>query len=97
MPETSQSPENASGGQPLTHHPVEPVQSEPSIIQAKANENTGITKLNDHLMNTNCNTWKGQMMLTLEICGVEKYVIGTEDKPDLEADWLGFHNWEFND
>ena len=36
------------------------------------------------------------MMLTLEICGVEKYVIGTEDKPDAKADRLGFLNWEFN-
>ena len=36
-------------------------------------------------------------MLTLEICGVEMYVIGTKDKPDAEADRLGFLNWEFND
>jgi gag-polypeptide of LTR copia-type len=53
-------------------------------------------KLNDHLTDTNYNTWKGQIMLTLEICRVEKYTIGTEEKPDVGADHQGFHNWEFN-
>ena len=37
------------------------------------------------------------MMLTLEICGVEKYAIGMENKPNAETNQLGFHNWEFND
>jgi hypothetical protein len=91
MSNTSQS----NGGQPLVNYPDE--LDQPSIVQAKANENTGITKLNDHLTNTNYNTWKGQMMLTLEICGVEKYAMGTEEKPDVEADHQGSHNWEFND
>ena len=84
-----------NGGQPLVNHPDEP--DHPSIVRAKANENTGITKLNDHLTDTNYNTWKGQMMLTLEICGVEKYAMGTETKPDVEVDHQGSHNWEFND
>jgi gag-polypeptide of LTR copia-type len=48
-------------------------------------------------MDTNYNVWKGQMMLTLEICGVKKYAMGTEEKPDVEADRQGSNNWEFND
>ena len=70
---------------------------EPSIVQAKANENTGITKLNDHLTDTNYNTWKGQMWLTLEICNVEKYALGTVEKPDADLDLQGWKNWDFND
>ena len=31
-----------------------------SVIRVKANENTGITKLNDYLTDTNYNIWKGQ-------------------------------------
>ena len=99
MPNTNndnfQSSEN--GDQPTNTHPNELAQvAQPSIIQAKANENTRITKLNDYLTDTNYNTWKGQMMLTLEICGAEKYAIGTENEPNAETDRLGFHNWEFN-
>ena len=56
--------------------------SNPSIIWVKANENTGITKLNDHLTDTNYNTWKGQMILTLEICGIEQYAMGAVEKPN---------------
>jgi len=69
----------------------------PSVIRVKANENTGITRLNDYLTDTNYNTWKGQMMLTLEICGVEKYALGDEEKPDMEIDREGSRNWDFND
>jgi hypothetical protein len=58
---------NTDGGQPLISYPNELDQL--TIVQAKANKNTGITKLNDHLTDTNYNTWKGQMKLTLEICG----------------------------
>ena len=36
-------------------------------------------------------------MLTLEICGVEEYVKGVVEKPDVEVDRPGFQNWEFND
>ena len=72
MSNISEAPTN--GGQSILNHPNEsppPNQSNsPSVIRVKANENTGITKLNDHLTDTNYNTWKGQMMLTLEICGV---------------------------
>jgi hypothetical protein len=91
MSNTSQS----NGDQPLINYPDE--LDQPSIVRAKANENTGITKLNDHLTDTNYNTWKGQMMLTLEICGVEKYAMDTKEKPDVEANHQGSHNWEFND
>ena len=82
-PHTSQ----LNDGQPLVNYPDE--LDHPSIVRAKANENTGITKLNDHLTDTNYNTWKGQMMLTLEICGVEKYAMGTEEKPNVEVDHQG--------
>ena len=57
--------------QPAPEEPPHPTHT-PVIVRAKANENTGITKLNDHLTDTNYNTWKGQMMLTLEICDIEK-------------------------
>jgi hypothetical protein len=77
---------HSNGGQPLVDYPDEPNQL--TVVWAKANENTRITKLNDHLTDTNYNTWKGQMMLTLEFCGVEKYVMGTEEKPDVEVDCL---------
>ena len=89
-----------TSGQSITNHPDESPSNQsnhPSVIRVKANENTGITKLNDHLTDTNYNTWKGQMMLTLEICGVEQYALGTVEKPNAEVDRLGFHNWEFND
>jgi hypothetical protein len=98
MTTASVSPMN--GGQSITNRPDElaPEQSDqPSVARVKANENTGITKLNDHLTDTNYNTWKGQMMLTLEICGVEQYALGTIEKPNPEVDRPGFQNWEFND
>ena len=82
----------ASNGQTSTNKPLCP-----SVIRVKANKNTGITKLNDYLTDTNYNTWKGQMMLTLEICGVEKYALGDEEKPDAETDREGSCNWDFND
>jgi hypothetical protein len=53
--------------EPLVNYSNEPDQL--TIVQAKANENTGVMKINDHPTD---NIWKGQMMLTLEICGVEK-------------------------
>ena len=85
MSNTSETPMN--GGQSLMNHHNESDQSNhPSVIWVKANKNTGITKLNDHLTDTNYNTWKGQMMLTLEICGVEQYVRGTEEKPNADVD-----------
>src|SRR5882762_748190 len=88
-----------TSGQSLTNHPddSESQSNHPSVTRVKANENTGITKLNDHLTDTNYNTWKGQMMLTLEICGVEQYTMGVVEKPNADVDRLGFHNWEFND
>ena len=89
-----------TSGQSITNHPDESPSNQsnhPSVIRVKANENTGITKLNNHLTDTNYNTWKGQMMLTLEICGVEQYALGTVEKPNAEVDRPGFHNWEFND
>ena len=82
--------ETPNHDQPITNHPTETQPStqsnNPSIIRVKANENTGITKLNNHLTDTNYNTWKGQMMLTLEICGVEQYAKGTVEKPNVEND-----------
>ena len=93
--------ETPNSDQPITNHPTESQPSTqsniPSIIRVKANENTGITKLNNHLTDTNYNTWKGQMMLTLEICGVEEYTKGAVEKPNAENDRPGFQNWEFND
>ena len=90
-----------TSGQSLMNHADKssPNQSNlsPSVTRVKANENTGITKLNDHLTDTNYNTWKGQMMLTLEICGVEEYAKGVVEKPNVEVDRPGFQNWEFND
>ena len=74
----------ANNGETAANNSTESLHS--SVIQVKANENTGITKLNDYLTDTNYNTWKGQMMLTLEICGVEKYALGDEEKPDAETD-----------
>jgi hypothetical protein len=103
MASTSGGPAIVASGQHITDNPEQSDQStavtanHPSIARVKANENTGITKLNDHLTDTNYNTWKGQMMLTLEICGVEKYAQGTEEKPDIEVDRQGLQNWEFND
>ena len=79
---------STTSGQSLTNHADEssPDQSNLST-RVKANENTGITKLNDHLTDTNYNTWKGQMMLTLEICGVEEYAKGVVEKPNVEDHW----------
>ena len=71
--------------------------SSSSVTQVKANENTRITKLNDNLTDTNYNTWKDQMMLTLEICRVEEYAKGVLEKPNVEVDRQGFQNWEFDD
>ena len=93
MSTTAVTPTN--GANSITNHPAElhsksPDQINiPSVIRVKANENTGITKLNDHLTDTNYNTWKGQMMLTLEICGVEQYAVGTVEKPNVEVDAAG--------
>ena len=79
-----------TSGQSLTNHADKsssPHQSNSSssVTQVKANENTGITKLNDNLTDTNYNTWKGQMMLTLEICGVKEYAKGVLEKPNVEV------------
>ena len=69
----------------------------PTIRRVRANENQAITRTDDRLDETNWTVWRHRLTLMLQICGVQGYVSGAVQRPDITKALEGASNWDFND
>jgi hypothetical protein len=99
----------SSDAQPATGHELAMVpdtrdegllsRSESGIERIKPSDYNGIIQLDEslHLNDTNWLEWRFEMILIIELCGIEGYVKGTLPCPDPNVDPEGAENWSYND
>jgi hypothetical protein len=69
---------------------------EPSIICIRPKDWSGEQKTYNLLKEKNWQSWCDDIMLTFDVCGLDRYISGTLKCPDTTVDPVGENNWQYN-
>jgi hypothetical protein len=69
---------------------------EPSVIHIRPKDWSGEQKTYNLLKEENWQSWRDDIMLMFDICGLDRYISGTLECPDATVDPVGENNWQYN-
>src|SRR5450631_2086147 len=70
--------------------------TDPSVIRIRPKDWSGEQKTYNLLKEENWQSWRDDIMLTFDVCGLDRYISGTLLCPDATVDPVGENNWQYN-